>query len=166
MSRVTKKKSSIFPGIPSMCCCIIAKVLTTAQINVIFPPTPENRSVTKTTTTRRLVQNQSYRSTNGVEELPPGMMITNSTPVKVQRTDSRSSQGSVHHNGPKLNDSFTAGIFPCILCLNYYQELLSKITPFILLTTFKFIKAVCGTVFDMINAVYRGKPLMFIRKYV
>ena len=30
------------------------------------------------------------------------------------------------------------------------------------LKKFKFIKAVSGTVFDMINAIYRDKPLIFI----
>ena len=32
-----------------------------------------------------------------------------------------------------------------------------------LMSTFKFIKAVSGTVFDMINAVYHDKPLIFIK---
>ena len=32
-----------------------------------------------------------------------------------------------------------------------------------LLNTFEFIKAVSGTVLDMINLVYYDKPLMFIR---
>ena len=35
-----------------------------------------------------------------------------------------------------------------------------------LLNTFEFIKAVSGTVFDMINAVYHDMPLIFYRGYV
>jgi len=54
-----------------------------------------------------VVQNQTYQTTNGIDDFPTSMMITNSTPV--QRSDSRSSQGSAYQNGVRMNDSFTAG---------------------------------------------------------
>ena len=38
----------------------------------------------------------------------------------------------------------------------------SSVSEFKLLNTFKFIKVVSDTVFEMINAVYRDKPLIFI----
>eukprot|EP00794_Sanderia_malayensis_P016933 gene16933-18640_t len=68
----------------------------------------DNRYVTKTTT-KRVVQNQSYQTTtNGIDDLPTGVLIKSSTPV--QRSDSRSSHGSATQiNGVRPNESFTSG---------------------------------------------------------
>ena len=71
----------------------------------IFPITENRGSVTKTTTTRRIVQNQSYTAANGDEYAIPDVpgILQNPTFQSIQ-------------NGPKMDDSqgkwYDESLFP------------------------------------------------------
>ena len=80
--------------------------ITISYVSAMFSSFIENRgSVTKTTTTRRVVQNQSYTSANGDEYAIPDVpgILQNPTFQSVQ-------------NGPKMDDSqgkqYDKSLFP------------------------------------------------------
>ena len=74
----------------------------TEGLNIHIIPFADNHSsMTKVTTTRRIIQPQNYMAPNGIDEY--------AMPIKPGANDSIVSQGSNYQNGPRMSDSFSQG---------------------------------------------------------